>query len=215
MRVCFCVCLLLPRCAHENSDRPKQARDAPRVLQGTVEPLDMALTHDARCARDCAGVAVDRTAEGGGDAHPCEKWAVTDEKLLLPRKSHTNKEKIGAKRCDFAEDGLFLRAVFLKITVVRADDLQPLEAVSQAICRHIGAEGKTAEEIDGFMMVCGVTEEALSDLDPGDTVADLATRQPCNANTVGDTQVGREQRLSDGFALLCGGEHFGVGGKEQ
>ena len=83
----------------------------------------MALTNDARCAGYCAGVAVDRTAEGGGDAHPCERWAVTDEELLLPRKSHTNEEKIGAKRRDFAEDCLFLRAVFLEIAMVCADDL--------------------------------------------------------------------------------------------
>ena len=175
----------------------------------------MALANDARCAGDCAGVAVDRTAEGGGDAHPCERWAVTDEELLLPRKSHTNEEKIGAKRCDFAEDGLFLCAVFLKIAVVRADDPQSLKAVAQAARRHIGAEGKTAEEIDGFMMVRGVTEEAFSDLDPGDAVADLAAREPRDADAVGDAQVGFEERLTDGLVIPCRSEHFGVGGEEQ
>ena len=82
----------------------------------------MALTNDARCAGNYAGVAVDRAAEGGGDAHPRERWAVTNEELLLPWKTHTNEEEIGTERCDFAEDDLFLFAVFFKITVVCADD---------------------------------------------------------------------------------------------
>ena len=113
----------IPRSVHENSDRPKQARDTPRVLQGAIEPLDMALTNDARCAGDCTGVAVDRAAEGGGNRNGVDLLSVSNEELLLSRKAHTDEENIGAKRRDFAEDCLFLRAVFLEIAMVCADDL--------------------------------------------------------------------------------------------
>ena len=81
------------------------------------------MANNTRCAGNCACVAVDRAAEGGGDAYPLEIWAVTHKELLLPWEAHANEEEIGTERCDFAEDGLFFCAVFGEIAVVRADDL--------------------------------------------------------------------------------------------